>query len=66
MIPDKLIATAKSKAKSTGKPYVVALIDGGESRDYRVIPEYDTRFEEFHAFDGEVMAVIYPDGNVEY
>ncbi len=65
------IDRAVVRAKETGRPFMVCLMDtDGEHDDRRdrvlkVYPHEYADDAEFEAFDGEVRAIAYPDGSVE-
>ena len=63
--PYSKLIHAKRLARQHNRPYMVYLVDHEDGRAVR-IADYDyAREPEFLAFDGEVLAIIYPDGEVE-
>jgi len=60
------IAAAKRRAKETGVPYMLAIMDDCDERRVCVC-RYEYAFEdEFIAFDGEVIIVVHPDGEIDH
>ena len=56
---------ALTLAKRTGEPAAVCEIDHDEDRATRVYRLDYTTTGEFDAFDGRILAVVYPDGMIE-
>ena len=57
-----LEATALSRAKQSGEPYAVVSMDCGDDRQEYVVRESLLDCPEFVAFDGEIIAIVEPDG----
>jgi len=63
--PYSKLIRARQLARQHNRPYMIYLVDHEEGQAVR-IAEYEYALEpEFQAFDGEVLAIIYPDGEVE-
>jgi hypothetical protein len=62
----RLIKVARAHAEASGAPYCVVDIEEGEGRARVVVPESYLGSDEFAAFDGRVLAIVYPFGGVEF
>ena len=59
------VARAKQRATETDQPYMVCIVDHHDDRIESVEPYANAEFFVDYAFDGEVVAVIYPNGDVD-
>lgn len=65
MTTQQLIAKATERAKREDQAIVVIEYDRGEDRMKSLATERYLDDPEFEAFDGRVLATVYPDGEVE-
>lgn len=61
----KHIKLAKEQAKRLCKEVYVVETDEGEGRSLEVASRRYVDSDEFEAFDGRIIATVYPDGEVE-
>lgn len=64
---DAHLRRAKEFAKTKNQPVVIAEIDGEyDSREIRIVTENYADGPEFEAFDGRVLAEVWPCGATHY
>jgi hypothetical protein len=58
---NEAVERARTRANLNKKDYAVVLIDNGEQRVIKVMPNNYTYEEEFDAFNGKVICEVYYD-----
>ena len=64
-IAPRLFALARERASVRGEPYMVCLMDDGDSTNQHVYRLSYVNRDEPIAVDGEILLIAYPDGTYE-
>ena len=66
MVNCRHMSRATCLAEETNEPTIIYTYDRAEGRAVAVATAAHCDCDEFHAFDGEIVATIWPDGEIEY